>query len=321
MNKNTKTWLIIASCLVLLGGIIFVGVMSMLKWNFLALSTTKFKTVEHAVNEGYQSIAISANTADIAFLPSENGETKVVCEEEEKVTYAVTVKENTLCVERVDTRKWYDYISFSFGTHKITVYLPEGTYGTLSIANSTGDVQIPNGLLFESMDVSTDTGHVTSFASTTGLMKIHASTGDISVENATMGSLDLSVTTGKINTLGIASIGDISLHVSTGDTHMKNTSCTSLTSSGGTGDLTLERVVATGTITVERSTGDVRLDASDAAELFLTTDTGDVTGTLLSDKVFIARTDTGRINVPKTVTGGRCEITTDTGDVQIEILK
>ncbi len=46
---------------------------------------------------------------------------------------------------------------------------------------------------------------------------------------------------------------------------------------------------------------------------------GDVKGTLLSEKAFFAESDTGDIDVPKTNVGGRCEITTDTGDIQIQI--
>ena len=40
---------------------------------------------------------------------------------------------------------------------------------------------------------------------------------------------------------------------------------------------------------------------------------------LFSDKIFFASTDTGSVNVPKTTTGGRCEITTDTGDIDIVV--
>ena len=57
----------------------------------------------------------------------------------------------------------------------------------------------------------------------------------------------------------------------------------------------------------------------DAAELFVESDTGDVKGSLLTDKVFITESDTGRVNVPKTVTGGKCEIITNTGDIEIVI--
>ena len=56
-----------------------------------------------------------------------------------------------------------------------------------------------------------------------------------------------------------------------------------------------------------------------AAEILIKTDTGDVKGSLLSEKVFVVQTDTGSIDVPKTVSGGRCEITTDTGDIKISL--
>ena len=79
-------------------------------------------------------------------------------------------------------------------------------------------------------------------------------------------------------------------------------------------------VIAVGMISVERSTGDVKLDSCDAGEISVTTDTGDVTGSLLTDKVFITQTDTGRVNVPETTSGGKCRIFTDTGDIQIEIV-
>ena len=70
---------------------------------------------------------------------------------------------------------------------------------------------------------------------------------------------------------------------------------------------------------IERSTGNVKFSDCDAAELFVETSTGDVKGSLLSAKVFIVKTDTGSADVPKTITGGRCEIETDTGDIKITV--
>ena len=72
---------------------------------------------------------------------------------------------------------------------------------------------------------------------------------------------------------------------------------------------------------MERSTGDVRMEGCDAAEIFILTDTGDVAGSLLSDKVFVVETDTGDVDVPRSAAGGRCEITTDTGDIRITVTK
>ena len=52
----------------------------------------------------------------------------------------------------------------------------------------------------------------------------------------------------------------------------------------------------------------MKFDGSDAAEIFVKTTTGNVTFSLLIDKVFITKTDTGNINVPKIADGGKCEI-------------
>ena len=54
-------------------------------------------------------------------------------------------------------------------------------------------------------------------------------------------------------------------------------------------------------------------------EVFITTDTGNVDGSFLTDKVVLTQTDTGDVDVPKLTSGGRCEITTDTGDISISI--
>ena len=81
----------------------------------------------------------------------------------------------------------------------------------------------------------------------------------------------------------------------------------------------MENVIAEQMITIERSTGDVIFDKCDAFELLIKTDTGNVTGSLLTDKIFIANSDTGHINVPETTTGGKCKITTDTGDIAFTV--
>ena len=83
--------------------------------------------------------------------------------------------------------------------------------------------------------------------------------------------------------------------------------------------MTLKNVSASGRICIESDTGNVKFDGSDAAEISVKTSTGNVSGTLLSEKVFITETATGRINVPATTSGGKCEIKTATGNISIEI--
>lgn len=318
MRTRTKVWLIIAASLVLIGCIIFGGVMSMLKWDFAKLSTSKYESNDYEIREDYKHISIITNTADIVFVPSESPMTWVSCYEQKSNMHSVSVKDGTLEIDIVDTRKWYEYIGINFGTPKITVCIPQGEYGKLSIKSSTGDVEIPEGFKFESIDISESTGNVTNYASALEGVKIKTTTGNICVEKASAGAIDLSVSTGKVTVSGVTCDGEVTVGVSTGKVMLSDTQCKSVISSGSTGDIILSNVIATERFSIERSTGDVRFDGCDAADLFVKTDTGDVSGSLLTDKVFIAKTDTGDVDVPKTATGGRCEITTDTGDIEIK---
>lgn len=319
MSRATKAWLIIAASLILVGCMIFGGMMMALKWNFIKLSTSRYETNEYTIKEAYQNISIVADTADVIFVPSETAETEVTCYEQNNVKHSVAVKNGTLVIEVIDTRRWYEYIGINFDTPKITVYLPQSGYNTLSVKLDTGDVVVPVAFKFASVDITGSTGDVTFSASVAGTAAIKTSTGDIRVENVSVGALDLSVSTGKVTVSGVTCEGDVTLRVSTGDSNLTDVTCKNLISNGSTGGLSLENVVATETFSIERSTGDVKLSDCDAAEILIKTDTGDVKGTLLSEKVFITETDTGRVSVPKSTTGGRCEIHTDTGNIKISI--
>lgn len=88
-----------------------------------------------------------------------------------------------------------------------------------------------------------------------------------------------------------------------------------LTVSSKTGEVE----IAKDRLSAQRSTGDVTLDGCDAGELSIKTSTGAVRGTLLSAKVFLAITDTGKRDVPNTTTDGRCEIVTNTDDIKISL--
>ena len=321
MRTRTKVWLIIATSFVLVGGIIFVGVMSMLEWDFTKLSTGKYETNDHEIAENFKSISIITNTADIVLLPSENSKTSVSCYEQRNVKHLVAVNDGALVIEVVDTRKWYEHIGINFGTPKITVYIPQGEYGKLSIKSSTGDVEIPKEFKFENIDISESTGNVTNYASASEDIIIKTSTGNIHVENVSANTIDLSVSTGEVTVSDVTCEGDVKINVSTGKTNLTNIRCKNLVSTGNTGAISLKNVIAAEKFSIERSTGDVKFDGCDAAEISIETDTGDVRGCLLTDKIFIVQTDTGDVDVPKTVTGGKCEITTSTGDINISIKK
>lgn len=320
MRTGTKVWLITAASLVLIGCILFAGVMSTLGWDFMKLATVKYETKVYEISEAFDGVSMNTDTADIVFARSDDGKCRVECLQEENTAYSVTVKDGTLTVELIDERSVQNFvgsIGLNFGSTRITVYLPKTEYTSLLIDESTGDIEIPNDFNFNHVDISLSTGAVDFCASASGTVKIKTSTGDICVESLSAGALDLSVSTGKVTVSGVTCGGDITVGVSTGDAKLADIACKSVISNGSTGDISLNHVIAAEKFSIERGTGDVRFEDSDAAELFVETDTGDVTGSLLTEKVFFAQTDTGSVSVPKTTSGGKCEITTDTGDIQI----
>lgn len=297
---NKKIWIILAIVFVLVGGIIFCGVMATLGWDFSSLATTRYATNTYQVDAPFKSICVEATTDDIVFAPSENGECSVVCLEEKDVTHSVTVENDILTVKVVDQRKWYAHIGIHFQSPSITIYLPRSTYDSLSVEGRTGNVQLPKDFTFDQITVK-------------------QTTGGIKAENISTRMLDLSVTTGKVTAANIRCTEDILIEVSTGKVECSDIQCRNFMSDGDTGSITLRGVIAANKLSIERDTGDIKFDGCDAAEIFTETDTGNVKGTLLSEKIFLVSSDTGKIQVPNTVTGGKCEINTDTGDIKVTV--
>lgn len=319
MGKTMRIWLIIATALVVVGAIVFTAALAACGWDFSKLSTVKFETNSYSGSDSIASILVDTDTADIRFAPSEDGQWKVVCHEAEKMNHTVSVEDGVLTIKVGDEREWYDHIGIWVGSEKVTIYLPEQEYASLVIQESTGDVEVPKDFRFGTIDINVSTGDVKNYASASGAIKITASTGDIHVESVSAASMELSVTTGHVTGCDLTCEGKLSVDVSTGDARLTDVRCENFTSDGSTGDLILKNVVAAGKMSIDRSTGDVKFDACDAAQIQVDVDTGDVTGSLRSDKIFIVRSSTGDIDVPATTSGGKCQITTSTGDIKIRI--
>jgi len=319
MKKRTIGWLIAATALILAGGILFTGVMSVLNWDFRKLSTNRYETNTHAITDAFTHISVTTTTAAVSFEPSEDGTVSVVCHEDANAKHRVAMEGDTLIIEQEDHRKWYQHVGLNFEALSVTVYLPEGAYGDLTLRATTGKVYFSIYHTFDSMDVKVTTGEVSSFASVNGTAKIVTTTGHIHLKSLNAGSLDLSVSTGDIQMKNIHT-GDLRMSVTTGETSAYRVKCVTLTSAGSTGDLLLRDVVAEDFFSITRSTGDVVLEDCDAAALTITTDTGDVTGTLRTQKQFAAHSDTGHVTLPHLPpAGGPCTITTDTGNVYITL--
>lgn len=314
-----KAALIMATILLIAGLAVSFAAFASAGFDFRNLSTVKAETKTYTAGGTFDRIEIRENTADVTFAVSEDETATVVCRETAPTVHTVTVEDGTLKIVSEETSGWRNPIEISFEKEQITVFLPKDAYETLSIETHTGDVGVPDWLTFDGAAIHTSTGDVRFDAAVKNLLSIETSTGDVFMSGASAKAIDCKTTTGDIRMTNIACEGDVRVKVSTGEAFLEGLTAASFTSEGSTGDIVLQDVLAKGCISIERSTGDVALRNSDAAEVWVKTSTGDVTGTLRTEKIFVTKTSTGDVLVPDSSSGGKCEITTATGDILIRI--
>ena len=314
-----KKWSLIAVALVIVGAVVCLASAANMQFDFGKLDSGNYETNTYAVDERFRSISVDATAEKVSFLPAKDGKCTVVCLEEEHEKHEVGVIDETLTIKRIDKRDPGFHFGLVTRSPEITVYLPERAYSDLRVGTDTGDVNLPAAFSFDRIAISGDTADVSCLASAKNGIEIALSTGEISLADVTAGSVTLQTTSGGIRAESVICEGDLQIRVDTGKVQLRDVRCKTLTSEGSTGEITLDHVVAADTVSITRSTGDVEFRESDAAVILVQTDAGDVTGSLLTEKVFLTETDTGDVEVPKSISGGRCEIRTDTGDIEIEV--
>ena len=318
--SNSKKWITIGAAMLGAGALICGISFATMGFDSTKLGTAEYVTNTTEVKDKFQHITISSNIEDVELVPADDDGCKVVCYEEKDDPYKVYVKKDTLMIEKEKKTGWK---LFNFGIvteePKITVYLPDDSYKALQIETDTGDAYIPGDFSFERIGTETDTGDVSCYASADEGVDITTNTGDIIISNVSSKELKLASDTGKMEISNAEISGDVAVWENTGKVSMENVTCRKFTAEEDTGDLTMTNVVAKDEFHLESNTGDVRFDGCDAGTIYVRTDTGDVSGTLLTEKTFITDSDTGNIEIPRTKSGGTCEITTDTGDIQIDI--
>lgn len=248
----------------------------------------------------YENISLVVQAADVKFALSEDERTKIVCREAEKIRHYAQISENTLRIDSVDTRQWFDRIGINFGDVKITVYLPKSAYQNLFVCVTTGDVYVPAAFSFENV-------------------RIEGTTSDISMNAEVHEKLNLETTTGDIDAKGVKA-KDVSVRLTTGDVRLSDILAEEVYVKTTTGRIELSNVLSGKRLECECTTGGIRFDGLDAGELVLTATTGSIRGTVLSEKEFDAKATTGAVRVPYSRAGSSiCRVRTTTGHIDISI--
>lgn len=319
--KNTKKAILAAVALIAAGLVIAFGGMTTMNFDFNKMNTLHFVTNTHSVDETFTNISIETAECDIRLLPSENDSCIVVCDESKEIFHSVSVKNNTLIIDRTDARKWYKRIvGIYWGDMTITVYLPQTAYESLSVLNVSGNTVIPEDFSFTDAKIRSTSGDIDFLAPVEKDLSLKTVSGNLHAEGTNPKSLDAQSTSGDMDYADSIVSGDITIDTVSGKIRCSNVSVSGdINMETTSGNVTLSDVTAAKAMQIETVSGDIKLESCDADSLWLKSTSGNVSGTLLTEKKFLTNTTSGRVNVPGSSSGGKCEIKTTSGNIQFEI--
>ena len=278
-------------------------------------------------------------TADFKLLPSENGTCRVECMESEKICYSVTTENNVLHIECADRRTLFSRYKFSKAQRHATVrvYLPQGTYKSLEVETTSGDIAIPAGYAFDTASLQSTSGDIACCAEC-GALSAQAASGDITLKDTSCGTLSLGTASGAVTLLNIknesggsietasgkAQItnykGDaLEIGTASGKVSLENAECAALHINTASGGVDLTHTVSADVIEIGTASGSIHFENCDAASLSLDSMSGSVVGTLNTGKAFRAQSRSGKVDVPFDTGEGTCKVSTLSGSIRIKI--
>lgn len=328
MKKNKKYALIISAAAVVVGLGIAAGAVGTAwfdrdtaavgknKFYLNSLDTRNLQARTYTVDEKFSSVKINETSSNIYIQPSKEKTCRVECYEGEKTHYDVRVENGELNITRRDR---HNLIEFGiFAENPLTVYLPENEYGDIDISTASGDVEFGGAFTADRVNVDTASGDVKAGALTCRKLTVNGASADIDLGNVDCEELSVKTASGEIE-LDDVTARELSARSTSGDIDMRNVHADSLKTTTASGEMELQNVTAGVKMNLESTSGDIGLERCDAGELKISSTSGSVYGSLLTGKTFIAHSTSGDIDIPRTDDGGRCEVSTTSGDIKLFI--
>ncbi|MBQ9785174.1 MAG: DUF4097 family beta strand repeat protein [Clostridia bacterium] len=259
MKKATKIALIIACIFVLSGVLVSFSALVMVGFDLSKLNSYNLETNEYTVEEEFSNIDLKLLDADIELVPATDGVCRVVCVDDEKVEYLVSVIDGTLTVTYKDTRAWYDHIGISWGGRSVTIYLPQMQYDNVRLGTVNGDISVSTPFSFENLTVTTTNGDVALKNLTVQSLNINLTNGDVSLSKTLCeGRAYIKTVNGDV---GIAKSDAATVEIKTTNGDVKASFLTSKTFVVSTvnGDVSRPHGTSGGKCKVTTTNGDIRL--------------------------------------------------------------
>ncbi len=343
MRKGTKYALRIAGGCIAAGAVLLIATLLVFRFDFSRLNTTGDQSAQtYNVAEPFDSLDVQTSASDIRLRPSEDGACRVVCVENDTVSHSVTVENGTLYIRAADVRDWKRHIGIYWGGMaelSVTVYLPESQYGSLRLKSTSGDIDVADGFAFaqaglestsgeiaftgavdDELTAGTTSGSVEIMDAACGALTVSSTSGDVTLRDLSAARVTAGTTSGEVELLNAELTGMLTLSSVSGDQSLENVSADSLSASATSGEFTARALFVRGALAVGTTSGDICLAGCDGGSLELESTSGSVTGSLTSTNIFSARSKSGEIDVPPSVTdAGLCEITTTSGDIDFTV--
>ena len=142
----------------------------------------------------------------------------------------------------------------------------------------------------------------------------------VNIPKSKLNNLSIKCNTGNID-ISAVSFKDINIKQNTGKINLFSLTPNTLTINTRTGKNNLENVIIKEKLHITTNTGKISLDKCDAGEIYIKSNTGNVYGNILTDKAFVIKCKTGKINIPDTFSNNKCEIISNTGNIYFETKK
>lgn len=301
MSKGIKAALVISVCLIGVGLVLgFIGYFSGGAPLFRNEETAERELV---IDDAFSNIAIDCVRSKVVLLPAEDGVCRIVADESESCKITAEVRGGTLNIEQKVKTKWnFSCIGFDFTAfkpYKLNVYLPESEYRELTVSSISGGIEAKSGLSFMNAALTTVSGGIEFHASVRSSASFESTSGGIEAGGFECELLKADCTSGGIR--------------------ISNVSCGAADIDCTSGGITLTRVIASGELRIETMSGGITFDCCDGGSIRAEAASGSIKGSLLSPKVFKARSGSGKISVPADGEGGVCELETASGSISITI--
>ena len=309
-----KGLLIAAAALCGLGIVWFLIAGLLTGFHFSQKGVWKTETRTYELNDNnFTKINLSTGDMNVSFYPSDNGKNYLVCEEMPDCAVEMTVSNGTLTVKKTGNGHWFGIF---VGEESATFYLTKTAFEALNLECGSGSVTIGAEFSFEKADITCGSGGILLGAKTKFLTAKNGS-GDLQLDSFNGETATLTSKSGQITVKNSVFSGLLTASSESGKTEINHVTAGSIEIKSTSGDILLDHATATGELTAQADSGEISLAGADAAGLTLKSKSGDITGTLQSEKIFITSSKSGRVEVPESLSGGKCKATTDSGNIRL----